>query len=404
MNVREPVRIALDSLRGNKLRSFLTMLGVVIGVASMQTMVALVEGARHDVMEQLRGLGSQSVYIFGKQFDPKDAPEEEWRGHSKGLSLSDVEALEKVEGVSQARPQIIGIRLPVVAGDETYEAEIAGVSPREIETTNIEVVAGRFFVPSDLEVFAKVAVLGAKVRGELFKDDDPVGQSITINGINYEVIGLLKERGGQGRDDDVDKRVYVPLSTAQKRLLGSDIVPMIVVEAYPEVDVEELTGRIKTTVRALHANVEDFDAVSQKAILEAIGKVLLVIGVVMGGIGGLSLLVGGIGIMNIMLVTVTERTREIGIRKAIGAKKRDILSQFVIESMVLAGFGGLIGVSLGLLMTKAFGAFSQELKFYVPIWAIFLSFGFAFATGAFFGIYPAMRAANLDPIEALRYE
>jgi len=404
MNVREPVRIALDSLRGNKLRSALTMLGVVIGVASMQTMVALVEGVKQDVVEQLEGLGSRSIYIFGQPLDPDEAPEEEWRGHSKGLRLTDVEALRQLEGVEDARPQVLGLRAQVAAGDESYEAEIAGVSPREGETTNIQVVSGRFLIPSDLELFAKVVVLGSEVRKELFGDDDPVGRTITIGGISYDVIGHLEERGAAGPGREEDDRAYVPVTTAQKRILGSDLVAAIVVEAEMGADIEELTGRIKTKMKALHANVEDFDAISRKAIQEAVGQMLLVIGVVLGGIGGLSLLVGGIGIMNIMLVTVTERTREIGIRKAIGAKRRDILTQFVIESVVLSGVGGLIGIALGLMLARMFGSFSEELRFVVPMWAIFLSFGFASATGAFFGIYPAIRAANLDPIEALRYE
>jgi putative ABC transport system permease protein len=404
MNVGESIGIALDSIRGNKLRSFLTMLGVVIGVAAMQTMVALIEGAKQNTMEQLQGLGAQSIYVFGQEFDPEEAPETEWRGHSKGIRISDVQALAQLEGVKDARPQIMGLRLPVTAGDESYEAEIAGVSPREEDTTNIEVVAGRFFVPSDVDIFAKVAVLGAEVKTELFGEDSPLGETVTINQNAYEVIGFLKARGGQGRGDDVDRRVYVPFTTAQKRLLGSDQVPAIVVEAYDGIDLNELTGRIKTEMKALHSNVEDFDTISQLAILEAVQQIMLIFQIILGGVGGLSLLVGGIGIMNIMLVTVTERTREIGIRKAIGAKKRDILAQFVVESGVLAGCGGIIGILFGLMLTSAFGSLNEDIPFHVPLWAMLFSFGFAFAVGAFFGIYPAIRAANLDPIEALRYE
>jgi len=404
MNVGESVRMALDSIGGNKLRSFLTMLGVVIGVASMQTMVALVEGAKKDVVTQLQGLGSQSIYVHGKEVKPEEEPESEWRGHSRGLRMTDVEALEKLPGVKEVRPQVAGLQAEIASPTgKSRRSDVNGVSPKEGMTPDMALVSGRFIVQSDMDTYAKVAVLGANVRQDLFGDDDPVGLRIAVNGVSYDVIGLLEKRGGRGMQNN-DNAIFVPLTTAQKRILGGDQVPLVVVEGEPDVNLEELTARIKTEMKALHSNVDDFDTVSQKAILQAIGKVLTVITLVLGGVGALSLLVGGIGIMNIMLVTVTERTREIGIRKAIGARKRDILIQFVIESVVLAGVGGLIGIALGLMLTRTFGAMTQEMKFYVPVWALCVSFLFAFGTGAFFGIYPAVRAANLDPIEALRYE
>jgi putative ABC transport system permease protein len=404
MNVSESVRMALDSILSNKLRSLLTMLGVVIGVASMQTMVALIEGAKKDVVTQLQGLGSQSIYVTGKEVKPEEAPESEWRGHSRGLRLTDVEALEKLPGVREARPQVQGVQAEVAApSGKTRKSDVNGVSPKEGLTPNMVLVSGRFILQPDMDSYAKVAVLGATVRQDLFGDDDPVGIKVSVNGVSYEVIGTLEKRGGRGMQND-DNAIFVPLTTAQKRILGGDQIPIIVVEGDPDINIDDLTARVKTEMKALHSNIDDIETISQKAILQAVGKVLMVISLVLGGVGGLSLLVGGIGIMNIMLVTVTERTREIGIRKAIGARKRDILAQFVIESIVLSGVGGILGILFGLMLTKAFGAASHEMKFYVPLWALCVSFLFAFGTGAFFGIYPAVRAANLDPIEALRYD
>ncbi len=404
MNVGESIRMALDAIRGNKLRSLLTMLGVVIGVASMQTMVALIEGAKRDVVTQLQGLGAQSIYVFGKETKPEEQPESEWRGYSRGLRMTDVEALERLPGVKEARPLVQGLEVEIAAPNgKSRKTPVSGVSPKEGLTPNMTLATGRFILQPDVDAYSKVVVLGATIRSDLFGEDDPTGLKVSLNGVAYEVIGAMEKRGARGGQNE-DIAVFVPITTAQKRMLGGDQVPLIVVEGAPDVPVDDLTARVKTEIRARHANNDDVETVSQKAILEAVGKVLVVISVVLGGVGGLSLLVGGIGIMNIMLVTVTERTREIGIRKAIGARKRDILIQFVIESVVLSGVGGILGILFGLLLTKAFGSISQEMKFHVPMWALFLSFSFAFGTGAFFGIYPAVRAANLDPIEALRYD
>ncbi len=408
MNLLESIRMAFESISAAKLRSGLTMLGVVIGVACMQLMVAMIAGIQKDIMEDLSALGANSVYVFGQEEDKDEIAESEWRGHSNGLREADVEALEKLPGVAEARPLAQGMGGEFAYGDEKFGGQLSGVTPKELKPGVTDLTAGRFIVWPDVEATAKICVLGSRVTDELFGEDDAIGKVITINGSSYEVVGTLKSRGGQGPGSDEDRTVYIPITTAQRRIIGSDDLPMIVVEGEEGVNLEDLMARIKLEMKSLHGNVEDFDVISQKAILEAITGILRNFTLLFGGIGGLSLLVGGIGIMNIMLVTVTERTREIGIRKAVGARSWDILIQFIIESVVLAGFGGAIGVGFSLLvaqvLNKAFAESPSNLQFYVPIWAILVGFGVAFTVGLLSGIGPAIRASKLDPIEALRFE
>ncbi len=408
MNLPESIRMAVESIAASKLRSGLTMLGVVIGVACMQLMVAMIAGIQKDIMEDLSALGANSVYVFGQEVDPDEQSESDWRGHSNGLREADVEALEKLPGVREARPLVQGMGGEFAYGDEKFSGQLNGVTPKELKPGVLDLTAGRFIVWPDVDTTAKVCVLGHRVTEELFKEEDAIGKVITINGSSYEVVGTLEQRGGQGPGSDEDRAVYIPITTAQRRIIGSDDLPTIVVEGEEGVNLEDLMARIKLEMKSLHANVEDFDVISQKAILEAIAGILRNFTLLFGGIGGLSLLVGGIGIMNIMLVTVTERTREIGIRKAVGARSWDILVQFIIESVVLAGFGGAIGIAFSVfvasVLNKAFEKSPSELQFYVPLWAILVGFGVAFTVGLVSGIGPAVRASKLDPIEALRFE
>ncbi len=408
MNISENIRIALDSLRANKLRAALTMLGIMIGVAAVITLLAIGDGVTRFVADQFAGLGTNLVFVL-----PTDDP---GRATST-LTMDDARALADPVLV----PNVVAVAPMVIRSSElryqgtVYQGSIRATTPDYGPLRGYKVARGRFITEQDYNGRSRVAVLGSEVVKNLFPPDvDPIGTDIKIRGVNFRVVGILEPKGGGvfGSQDDL---VVVPLTTAQERLYnlrdpksGRLRVDFILVQAVDSEAVDDVLIDAANTLRQLHnitfRDEDDFLILTQQDFLESFGAVTAVLTLFLGAIASISLLVGGIGIMNIMLVSVTERTREIGLRKAVGAKKRDILSQFLTEAILLALIGGLLGILLGLVGAKAVNLAVPELNTAVTFNAITLAVGFSVAVGLFFGIYPASRAASLHPIDALRFE
>jgi macrolide transport system ATP-binding/permease protein len=402
-------------LLSNKTRSFLTMLGIVIGVAAVIGMLGVGEGAKSQITSQIEKLGSNVLMVSPRRAESKEEALE-WRGRSKGLTVNDAAAIkERISAVSEVAPQV-RTQERVRYLDEYWDTQIVGTTPSYKAIRNLEVDQGRFLNPEDLDSWAKVCVIGKTVWDELFGDASPVGRDVKVGPERFTVIGVLKEKGRVGWED-FDDQMFIPLTTAEKRFTGDDQVQTIFLQAQSS----ELAGVAAEDVEVLlterHNRVVDFRVRSQEEFRQTIEDTASTFKFMLAGIAAISLIVGGIGIMNIMLVSVTERTREIGIRKAVGAKRWDVLVQFLIESMVLAFAGGVIGIILGVTFANTIGnlmvgagAFGPRRFFggeggsVVTLSSILLAFGFAVTVGIFFGMYPANKASRLDPVEALRYE
>jgi len=403
----ENFRIALAALRANLMRSILTTLGIIIGVAAVIAVVSIVQGLQYTITEQLQGVGATFIAV---------APKND-RGNMPGLAARQVKLTwedgqaieEKVPGVKMMSPFVIG-RSAVKYKDRKHNPfMIIGTTENYQDVTNQTVDRGRFLSQVDLENHRKVTIIGPKIAEELNLGPDPLGKEIYIDIYPATVIGVM-EKKGQNMGMDFDDIVYIPFSSAVS-LFGrnvSDQVQIRLQATNPE-SVEQVKDGITRLLRQRHKipdnEPDDFDVQTQDEILNTVNKILGSVTAVVGGVVGIALLVGGIGIMNIMLVSVTERTREIGVRKAVGARRQDVLIQFLIEAVTLSLIGGAIGLALGYVMgalaAKAIPGFPPA---HVPLWAVAIAFGFSAAVGIFFGIYPAAKASRLDPIEALRYE
>jgi putative ABC transport system permease protein len=397
MLIGEIFRVALESVRSNKLRSFLTSLGIIIGIASVITMVALGEGAQRTVQERLQGLGTNVLSVRPGQ--------EMFGGVGRGdarLTTDDAQALlENPQAILRVSPQMQQ-RLQVEYQGANANVQIQGVWPSYFQIQNHQIEMGRTFTESEERGRRRVAVLGSAV-GDTLKvaTASLVGQTIP-----FQVIGVLASKGSSGFSNP-DEELYIPISTAQLRVFGTDRVGTIHVQALSDKHIDPALAEIDTVLRREHrlqpAEPSDFSIRNQTTLLETFRSTSRTFSFLLAGIALVSLLVGGIGIMNIMLVSVTERTREIGVRKALGARRRDILLQFLIEALVLCLAGGLVGVLLGVggaLALQRLAGWNTALS----TDAIILAFGFSAAVGIIFGLLPARRAAGLDPIEALRYE
>jgi putative ABC transport system permease protein len=415
MNFWYSILTALNNLRVNKLRSALTMLGVIIGVSAVIVMVAIVQGASARITSEFQRLGSSLIIIY-YELDAKERTATTRR--IEGMTMDDVRAIE-------ARGDLIkefSAELPIGQEDTAKNADREtkvnpnGVMPAYERLRNVKVARGRFISREDLETWAKVCVIGEKVRKDLFREEEPLGQIIEVNGLNLTVVGVMQPKG-RSLEGDADKSLFIPLTTVQKRFVGSELVGVIWAEPKDPTRINETMDQIWQILMQRYDNLPGFHVDSQENILNSINRILAIFGMVMGSIAGLALLVGGIGIMNIMLVSVTERTREIGIRKAVGAKRRDILLQFLIESATVSGVGGIIGIALGAAVAYTIGYVTQfvpgledpqtgakGIAVYLPVAFSVGAFLFASGVGVFFGIYPAIRASSLDPIEALRHE
>ena len=413
MNTLAALRSAWRALAANTLRSILTMLGIIIGVAAVITLVSVGEGVQDVVVSEFQGLGNNLLFVTPGRpganslsgFSGRaDLTNDDYKALADPLNVPDLVRVAPTYG----RPAII------TRGGEEARTTVTGTTPDYTGVRDYYPVLGDFFTEQDVTSAARVAVLGQSVYEQLFPDGElPIGQTIRINNVNFRVIGLMEEKGGSGFNDQ-DDVVLVPLNTAQRRLFPArrpdgafrvdQILAQVISEERQDAAIAEMGLALRQSRGIEFRDEDDFTILSQAEVIGALSQITGVLTTFLGVIAGISLLVGGIGIMNIMLVSVTERTREIGLRKAVGARRRDILGQFLTEAVVLALLGGVLGIIIGSLGALAINLAVPQLDTTVTLNSVALAVGFSAAVGLFFGIYPASRAAGLHPIEALRFE
>ncbi|MCA9574180.1 MAG: ABC transporter permease [Polyangiales bacterium] len=401
MLVRETVRTALRSLLSNRMRTALTGLGMVIGVAAVVAVLAIGEGAQANVANQIRALGANLLYL--RPSYRTNGPVRS--GTVDTLTLRDAEALARLPGVTGVSPEAAG-SAQVKYLSENMSATIYGVTPAYFRVRGLAVDSGLSLSADDVDLRRRVVVLGANVADALFQGRSPLGQRVQLRGITFRVLGVLTRKGDTGFSSP-DDQVFVPLSTHQSSLFGQTSLSGINVQIANEDDAPRLVERITQVLRARHRLSDDMDddftVRSQAEMLATLDEVTTVFKGLLGSVAAVSLLVGGIGIMNIMLVSVRERTREIGVRMAVGARRRDILLQFLVESVVVSIAGGLVGVLLGVLMALGIARVGEWPPI-IPVYGIVLALGVSVTIGLVFGVGPARRAARLDPVAALRTE
>jgi putative ABC transport system permease protein len=404
MSIFMTLLIALKALNRNKMRTMLTMLGMIIGVGAVITMVALGKGAQSTIEEQVKAAGTNLITVMAGNFTQGGV--RQGGGMSTTLTPEDAQALRQLGGV-QYLAAGVNSRAQVIAGNQNWSTQIQGTDVELPLIRNWPTKFGSFFTPQDVATAQKVAVLGQTVADNLFGPDvDPTGQIIRIKNQPFKVLGVLAPKGSTGFGQDQDDAVYAPYTTVQKKLQGIQHINNIQISAATP-DTAPVSAQITELLRARHKlmgnDPDDFMVRTQEEMASVRTETTRTMTTLLAAIAGVSLLVGGIGIMNIMLVSVTERTREIGLRMAIGARGRDVLMQFLVEAVVLSLFGGLLGIGMGFGLSAAAEKFLQW-PTSIPPNAIAMAFGFAAGTGVFFGFYPAKKAAGLDPIEALRFE
>ncbi len=394
MKLGEGLRVALDALRANRLRSLLTMLGVIIGVAAVVTLVAIGSGAKREVENQVQGLGSNLILVLPGQFDFGSAPT------LSRLQLEDVDYVGRVIGNPQAVATTVSSGEEISVGSTSMFATVAGTNENIPNVFDRPLAKGSYLTSGDVDARRRVVVLGSGVADTLFGDVDPLGRQVSVAGVRFRVIGVFEEVGSTFGVDR-DGEVHVPVTAAQ-RLFGVDRIDALAVKAPTLDSIEPLQARIVDSLEEKYPG-DTFSAVTQTQILGTIGTILGLLTLVLAAIAGISLLVGGVGVSNIMLVSVRERTREIGLRMALGARQRDITVQFLIEAVLLTTIGGLIGMGLGIGVSLLVNALSP-IPAVIAWWSVVLAFVVSASVGVFFGVFPARRAGRLDPVVALRTE
>lgn len=405
MNLLELIRISIRALKANKLRSILTMLGIIIGVAAVIAMVGIGNGATANITSQIKGLGSNLLIVSPGQTNTGGVRGA--AGSSNTLLMKDVTKIQSSCPAVKSLAPFVSTNVQIVYGSGNTSTSAAGTTDSYADVRNLTLARGRFITKEDVDSFTRVAVVGPTVVENLMGSSsaDIVGKTIKLKNIPFLVVGVTASQGSSGMNNN-DDVVFIPISTAQDRLIGNKYIRSIFIEATSADTMTTAQNEITSALRSSH-NIQngkdDFTITNQADILATMENVTKTLTMLLGGIAAISLLVGGIGIMNIMLVSVTERTREIGIRKAIGAKSRDILVQFLIEAIVLSILGGGIGILLGwggsLLAGKALSMTTS-----ISMASVFMAFGFSAGIGILFGVFPAKKAASMDPIDALRYE
>ena len=401
---KESFLMAWASLSANKMRSILTMLGIIIGVAAVIALVSIGNGVKQDIQNSISSLGSNLLMVMpGAPRTPGVRPT---AGSMKSLKVADYEAIAKLDGVKAVSPMTNGAYV-VIYQNKNWTTSVSGVNANYLDVNNWTMKSGRFLSNKNIQNRERVAVIGKTVAKNLFGDEDPVGAEIRVKNIPFRVIGVLNSKGSGAMGNDQDDMVIIPYTTAMERVDGIDYLRMLYVVAKDENGIDRLQSDIENLLRVRHGikdtNLDDFNIQNMNSIMETMEETTGTLTLFLGAVAAISLVVGGIGIMNIMLVSVTERTREIGIRKALGATYFVIVTQFLIEAVVISLMGGLIGIALGIGASKLI-SLASGMSTVISVPTIVISFAFSMAIGLVFGIYPARKAAKLNPIDALHYE
>ncbi len=406
MNYTNTIKIALNALKRNKFRSFLTMLGIIIGVASVIAMLAIGQGSKKSIQDQMSSMGTN--LIFAMPGSERRGGVQQSRENMQTMKLEDVEAISKECTAISAVTPVVNSSGQAVVGNNNWPTSIYGVNEEYLNIRKYKVADGRNFTKQEIKIYAKVCLIGQTIVENLFPGgQDPIGQSIRFGSIPLKVIGVLEEKGENSMGQDQDDLIIAPYTCVQKRVLAITYIQSIYASAASEqlneLAIEQMTETLRKQHKIPENGTDDFRIMSQSEMVQTFSSISDVMTILLGAIAGISLLVGGIGIMNIMYVSVTERTREIGLRLSVGGRGSDILTQFLIESILLSVSGGFIGIFLGLFSSKMVSTFLGWPIVVVPASVLF-AFLVCTVIGVFFGWYPARKAAGLNPIDALRYE